>query len=232
VLQRTNNSLGRLIRLTYAKGKATEAVISYEYDAVDNLTNITDTINGTVKGRETRNYDALNRTTQITQSGSNVANKRADFSYDVASQIKGINRYGDLAGNNSIAKTNYNYDNAGRLIDLVHTKNNQTLAEYAWTYDAANRITRIISPDGTSNYSYDKTNQIINADYSYQNDENYSYDDNGNRTNTGYVTGSNNRLLTDGTYNYQYDKEGNRTKRSEIATGIVEEYSWDYRNRL
>jgi RHS repeat-associated protein len=205
---------------------------NYSYDAVDNLTNITDTINGTVKGRETRNYDALNRTIQITQSGSNVANKRVDFSYDAASQIKGMNRYSDLNGTNSIAKTNYNYDNAGRLIHLVHTKNNQTLAEYQWQYDAADRITRIISPDGTSNYTYDKTNQILNADYSYQNDENYSYDDNGNRINAGYVTGANNRLLTDGTYNYQYDKEGNRTKRIEIATGIVEESSWDYRNRL
>jgi RHS repeat-associated protein len=39
-------------------------------------------------------------------------------------------------------------------------------------------------------------------------------------------------LLTDGVYNYSYDDEGNRTKRTEIATGKVTEYVWDYRNRL
>jgi RHS repeat-associated protein len=39
-------------------------------------------------------------------------------------------------------------------------------------------------------------------------------------------------LLTDGIYNYSYDDEGNRIKRTEIATGKVTEYVWDYRNRL
>jgi YD repeat-containing protein len=39
-------------------------------------------------------------------------------------------------------------------------------------------------------------------------------------------------LLSDGKYNDQYDGEGNRTKRTEIASGKVTEYNWDYRNRL
>jgi RHS repeat-associated protein len=63
-------------------------------------------------------------------------------------------------------------------------------------------------------------------------DEAYSYDANGNRTNSGYATGGNNQLLSDGVYNYQYDNEGNRTKRTEIATGKVTEYGYNYRNRL
>ena len=60
----------------------------------------------------------------------------------------------------------------------------------------------------------------------------YSYDANGNRTNTGYNTTTNNRLQSDGTYNYEYDGEGNRIKRTSIATGKVTEYTWDYRDRL
>jgi RHS repeat-associated protein len=48
----------------------------------------------------------------------------------------------------------------------------------------------------------------------------------------GYTTGDHNRLITDSTYNYDYDAEGNRTRRTEIATGEVTEYTWDHRNRL
>jgi hypothetical protein len=49
---------------------------------------------------------------------------------------------------------------------------------------------------------------------------------------TGYVTGDNNLVLSDGTYDYQYDAEGNRTRRTHIASGEVTEYDWDHRNRL
>jgi RHS repeat-associated protein len=61
---------------------------------------------------------------------------------------------------------------------------------------------------------------------------NYSYDKNGNRLNSGYQHTDQNRLTTDGVYSYDYDNEGNRTKRTEISTGKVDEYTWDYRNRL
>ncbi len=49
---------------------------------------------------------------------------------------------------------------------------------------------------------------------------------------TGWQTGTDNRLVNDGTYSYEYDKEGNRTKRTKTATGKATEYAWDYRNRL
>jgi RHS repeat-associated protein len=39
-------------------------------------------------------------------------------------------------------------------------------------------------------------------------------------------------LTSDGTYNYQYDPEGNRQSRTNIVTQAVDEYTWDYRNRL
>jgi RHS repeat-associated protein len=70
------------------------------------------------------------------------------------------------------------------------------------------------------------------VDYSYQPDEAYTYDANGNRTNPGYVTGKNNRLLSDGKFNYEYDDEGNVIRQTDILTGEVTAYTWDYRNRL
>ena len=77
---------------------------------------------------------------------------------------------------------------------------------------------------------YDKIDQVKTVTGS--NSEAYTYDANGNRTNNGYATGVNNQLVSDGTYSYEYDKEGNRTNRTNTATGAVDNYTWDYRNRL
>jgi RHS repeat-associated protein len=131
-----------------------------------------------------------------------------------------------------VAESNYTFDAAGRLTDIVHEQNAAILAEFNLEYDPGDRITQFTTPDGVSNFTYDDTDQLVDADHSYQDRENFTYDDNGNRTNTGYVTGDNNQLLSDGKFNYEYDGEGNRVKRTEIATGEVTEYQWDHRNRL
>ncbi len=94
------------------------------------------------------------------------------------------------------------------------------------------RVTQMVGQDGTSDYGYDTTSQLTSAVHTFQTNESYSYDANGNRTMTGWQTGTDNRLVNDGTYSYEYDKEGNRTKRTKTATGDVTEYAWDYRNRL
>ena len=103
---------------------------------------------------------------------------------------------------------------------------------YSWSFDNLSRITQQVSEDGTSDYTYDSTSQLTAADHDYQTDEFYSYDTNGNRTMTGYSTGTNNRLLNDGTHTYIYDNEGNRTKKTVTATGEATEFEWDHRNRL
>jgi RHS repeat-associated protein len=50
----------------------------------------------------------------------------------------------------------------------------------------------------------------------------------------GWVTDTldSRRVLSDGKYQYQYDDEGNLTRKTEIATGSITNYEWDYRNRL
>ncbi len=206
-------------------------VLNYSYDPKGNVLSVTDTISS-LAGIESFVYDELNRVTQITQTGNGVTDKRVDFSYNGASQMTGIFRYSDLAGSELVGSSSYSYDRAGRLINLTHHGDSEVIADYVWLYDAANRITQFTNPDGAISYTYDERGQLTGAESDYQADESYSYDGNGNRTNPGYSTGSNNRLLSDGVYNYQYDGEGNRTVRTEIATGEVTEYSWDYRDRL
>ena len=223
-------------RLTSVDNAGTPVVpnvlLTYTYDAVNNMLTVTDSIDGQVSGLEAYTYDALDRVTRLTQSGNGIAEKRVDFAYDVASQMTGSTRYADLAGSQLVAQSDYTFDLAGRLTNLSHSRDSVVIADYRWDYDAANRIIRFTSPDGTSDYNYDDRNQIIGSDHSYQDNEGYSYDNNGNRTNPGYETGDNNRLLSDGTYTYTYDAEGNRITRTEVATGEVTEYVWDYRNRL
>ena len=49
---------------------------------------------------------------------------------------------------------------------------------------------------------------------------------------SGYSTGTNNQLASDGVYNFTYDDEGNRLTRTKISNGKIEAYTWDHRNRL
>src|SRR5262249_21002219 len=60
--------------------------------------------------------------------------------------------------------------------------------------------------------------------------ESFTYDNNGNRTNSGYQTGAGNRLLSGGGYSYHYDGEGNLIERD--GGGVIRTFEWDNRNRV
>lgn len=108
-------------------------------------------------------------------------------------------------------------------------------------YDAASRRTRLAGPSGTADYQHDDTDQLTDAAYDYQGNENYVYDDNGNRVSGGYTVGPNNRMTSDDVYRYLYDEEGNRRFRfvdadqsQDLSGGDtdISEYTWDHRNQL
>jgi len=133
----------------------------------------------------------------------------------------------------------------------VHAKGGTTFADYDFAYDSAGQLTgfdfsSLVGDDGDADYSYDDTGQLTGSDYTgdWQDDESYVYDENGNRVTANgdtYATGTNNQLLSDGTYRYAYDTEGNRTLKfvdadqsGTLTAGDtdVTEYTWDHRNRL
>lgn len=227
----TFDPLDRITKIDNTGTVGVPAVIfNYAYDAVGNVINVSDSINGISAAVTTYTYDALDRVTRLTQAGNGVNNKRVDMAYNAVDLVTNISRYRD---NNFVAETNFTYDNNQNLTRIAHQRGATVLASYDYSYDAGDRLTQTNSSnDGTSNYSYDANGQLIGADNTTQLDEAYSYDANGNRINSGYVTGGDNRLRSDGVYNYSYDDEGNRTQRVEISTGKVTEYNWDYRNRL
>jgi RHS repeat-associated protein len=199
---------------------------------VGNLTKSEESIGNIVTATTTYKYDdprSLN--TEIIQSGTNLENKRVKFSYDQFGLNTGIERYvNELLTPNSQLSTLNSYDNYGRLKGISHTNSAGVIGESSYEKDLLNRLTSETKDGANRQFNYDKTDQVKGV--SGSNNEAYSYDKNGNRVNTGYVTGTGNRLISDGVYSYDYDAEGNRTKRTKIGSGEVEEYTWDYRDRL
>jgi RHS repeat-associated protein len=239
------DTLGRATTVTNTLGGTGvpgPVTFTQEFDLNGNRTQLSTAIGGTMSaGADFVNqytFDALNRLTRVAQAGQTgghaVREKRIDFSYAADSQWTGITRYQDLAGTKLVAASAFSYDQAGRLQGLTHTQNATTLAAFTWTYDTLNRVktfTDTLHPAESATYAYDTASQLTGADRSGTgNDETFSYDANGNRTN--YTTVSDNRLQSDGTYTYLYDNEGNRTRRTKIVGGSYTEYVWDHRNRL
>jgi RHS repeat-associated protein len=197
-------------------------------------------------------YDAQSRMTRVTQSvhpensGYPVPEKRVDLAYNALDEFVSITRYSDLDGlpSQEVFTSTYQYDGLGRLASLVHQKTGQpAINSYTFAYDVINRLTSMNSKDGPSTFTYDSTSQLTSANHTngagLPADESYVHDLNGNRvsatagsSSSAYATGTNNQLLSDGTYSYSYDLEGNRTGRTRISDGQFTEYRYDHHNQL
>jgi RHS repeat-associated protein len=150
-----------------------------------------------------------------------LANKEVKFTYDATGLNRKVERYVD--GLLKLTTT-------GRLTGISQANGTGVISNDLYDLDILGRL-KTETVDGQSrSISYDNTDQVKTVTGS--NSEGYTYDQNGNRTGGGYVTDTGNRLMSDGVYNYEYDPEGNRTKRTKISDNTVDEYGWDYRNRL
>ena len=219
-----------LIREDRSSAASLTVSFKYDYDSVGNLIQTDELIAGINTATTTYAYNSRNLNTEIIQSGSGLTAKRVKFTYDTIGQNTKVERYLGATTTPVLTTTNA-YDVYGRLTG-IDQKNSSgvTIADSVYGFD---NLSRLISEtkDGVNRLvSYDKIDQVKTVTGS--NTEAYDYDLNGNRTNAGYATGLNNQLTSDGTYTYLYDPEGNRTRRTNIASGAVDLYSWDYRNRL
>jgi RHS repeat-associated protein len=201
----------------------------YRYDEVGNLTQTDELIANNLTATTIYKYaDPRYLNTEIIQTGVGLTAKTIKFTYDTTTgDNTKIERY--LDGLLVLSTTNA-YDTHGRLKGITERNSTGIIAQSTYGYDKLNRLTATTKNGQTQTYDYDSTDQVKTVTGS--NSESYTYDQNGNRTNSGYVTDAGNRLRSDGTYNYEYDSQGNRTKRTKIADGTVDTYSWDYRNRL
>jgi RHS repeat-associated protein len=216
----TYDELGRLATQQDPWG----ITLTYTYDAADRVTQITDTKGGT----RTYEYDNANRNTVRKFSATGQEN-RLDLVYNNRNEVTEIKRYNDLAATQLRGSTVYAYDDAGRVTSITHKDGSgATIDSYSYQYDNADRVTQESSTLGpTRNYTYDADGQLLGDGAST-----FSYDKNGNRTMTGYQTGTGNRLTTDGTWDYSYDDEGNLIQKSETVNNETWTYGYDQANRL
>ncbi len=217
---------------------APHVVLTYTYDAAGNVLSLADTVNGQAEGLNVYTYNADNQETQIVQTGAALEGKQVDISDNPVGQLAAISRYSNPAGTQLVASSTYSYNALDQLTGLVDSQGATTLASYALSYSASGLVTKEIDSDGTASYTYNSLGELIGATYTNSAipSESYTYDANGNRLTSGtsvtYVVGTNNQLLSDGTYDYQYDNNGNLILRTKISDGSTESYTYDARDRL
>ena len=168
---------------------------------------------------------------------TNAVTKRVDYAYRGDGTVASVTRYAG-AGVNPVATTESTFDGLGRVVGMTHTPAADAAISHAYAYDAAGRVVSLVTPDGTSSFTLDATDQLLSASLT---GESYGYDATGNRTGGGVVTAAGNRLVSDGVYRFSSDAEGNRTAKfiDRDGDGVVSVgdtdvtvYGWDQRNRL
>ena len=178
-------------------------------------------------GLTTFSYDAAFRLTQIQASYGGGNGPDIYLGYDSGGRVTSISR---TVGTSTSVNTSYTYDAANRVVTITDQAGGTALATYVYGYDNANRVTTEVNAEGTVTYGYDSGGELLTARGSRT--ENYSYDSGGNRTMSGYTTGTGNELTASPGYTYTYDGEGNMTGETQTSTGDVWTYGYDNRNRM
>jgi len=227
------DDLNRLKEVIAQSDGVPDFTLHYTYTVLDQVESVTDNWGVRVGS----GYDKRNRLATRNWQGPGVDPARVDFDYDVAGSRIRTDRYVDLAGANRIGFTTNAYNHAGIVTNITHLgPASDVLAKYDYEFDAAYQIRNWTINNELSAFDYDRTGQLTNALNTTQPDENFRYDENGNRVGAqsggSYVVGKDNQILSDGTNDYGYDEEGNMTSRSNTVTGVVTIYQFDHRNRL
>lgn len=205
-------------------GPTYESTINYTYDPYNRLTQVVDSVSGTIS----INYDDLARTISETSPQGTVG-----LSLDQGGRVIGKTVTGQAA-------ISYAYDKANRLLNIT-----QGSSSVHFTYDDADRRESVTLPNGVVvQAGYDAASQLTRLTYSQGatalGDLTYTYDKSGRRTSVGGSlarTGlpqtlssasynAANRVTQSGAATLTYDANGN------LTSDGANTYTWDARNRL
>jgi len=192
------DELNRVVKVIDNSGNETEI----KYDSRGQVEKIID-----AKGNEVRvSYDGLGRKIktskdlkdQVTGLVSDTVNE--SYEYDLDSKLTSQT---DANSN----KTQYQYDDKGRLIEVTYPEDN---AYEQYNYDANDNISRKIDRNGNEFlYDYDDLNRKIAVDVNY----------------SGEVTGATRQT-------FAYDAIGRLTKATDDGSDVTNEFGYDLGGRL
>ena len=233
----TYNAAGQVATQTDPWG----LTLTYGYDAAGNKVSVTDSLGG----QTSSTYNDNGQLTSRMYTGPEVTSAvNVGLGYNANGQLATVTRSRDAT---IVSQSSYGYNSVGDLTSIQHQDGaGNVLASYQYAYAqngvgnapligssrpsataAADLIFSETDNGVTTNYGYDSQGELTTAGAITE-----SYDAAGNRTNAGDVTGTDNRLLSDGTWNYSYDAVGNQVKKVNIATGETWTYGYDFNNRL
>ena len=211
--------------------------LTYEYDADGNRTSMDDSLGGLVS----YTYDARDELTNETLSGTDISAMAVANTYDNAGNMTGQTRYSNTAETDVVATTSYTYDDAEQMTGITDKNSGgTTLVSYGYTYDAAGLVSQETrtwdsgSDTDTLDYTYTNNDQLTGV--THTNDafanESFSYDANGNETGTGYTTSTGNEQTASPGFTYTYDADGNMITSTQTSTGDVWTYSYNFRGLM
>ncbi|MBN9425418.1 MAG: PASTA domain-containing protein [Burkholderiales bacterium] len=182
------DEVGNLATLAYPNG----VVATHTYDSVNRLLRVANTRGATLISAYDYTVNAGGKRTRVVESGSATTGRTADYAYDAAGRLV-QETITEPGGATSIA---YAYDNAGNRTTMnrggvatsyTYDSNDRVLAENtgvqavtsAW--DANGNLRSRSGASGTTLYSYDGANRLIEVSGSGGSLASYAYDADGTR---------------------------------------------------
>ncbi|MBD2168526.1 putative Ig domain-containing protein [Calothrix membranacea FACHB-236] len=253
VLEYKYNQAGKIISVADNLGTITQST----YNSLNQVSSQTLQITDGSTARFDISYNATGDRTQLrrfsdiagTQLVSSTTFEYEPIADNTALKARTYNSRGDSAqleqflniGSNLLSNKGYTAKDVlqpgnntrKRITDIEHTNaNGVEIASHNNKYDSVGQIISESYKGQINEFSYDTNGQLITANRSTLPDENYIYDANGNPISQGYVIGTNNQILSDGSFNYTYDAEGNVLTKTRITNNEVIEYTYNHRNQL
>jgi RHS repeat-associated protein len=217
----TYDAADRITSVAYPNGKS----VAITYNAAGQRTTVSDQTGYTVRYA----YDALGRLDTVRDTNNALL---VDYNYDALGQLASETR-----GNGT--STSYAFDAQGRLNSITHKDaSNAVAAQFAYTYDANDRIATMTTAAGTTDYAYDLAGQLKRVTLPGGQTIDYSYDAEGNRTavadsaagTENYTTNSGDQYTAAGGATLAYDGAGRLLTRTE--GGVTTSYTYDHAGRL
>ncbi len=225
----TYDGAGNLLHVSVGDGNSILRETSYEYDALNRVTAVTDSSKGrtlydydSVTGKVCRITDALGNQRTFRYNGAGELTEKTDiygnttrYEYNALGQTVSVT---DGAGRT----TRYSYLPGGRLEKTVYPDGRQMMYEY----DGLGRVSRKTDGQGYSLfYSYDVLGRVQRISSNAEQAKYYAYDvmgnitaitdANGNTTRYAYTVGGKLRMVTDALGNrteYAYDAADGLTR--------------------